>query len=238
MPTFLIENPKSFVFDLLEYLKQAYEYLCMKNRKPKNTKNTMQGQILIPTLAPNHPQNRINNKSISIMQQQKQKDTDGVLNEYNRSKMKNMLEKNVNNENVIKYEFETNLNAVNHIVMVLKALMSVIKSNANVEIQCIGHFEMLFGFLSSNLCEQDREIKTIALEIISLVSRNKDCVSEIAACEILGQFLVALKDDHLKDVQIKVLETLSGLLNVQKMVKEAQIKGIRIVCFVITIKKT
>lgn len=65
----------------------------------------------------------------------------------------------------------------------------------------------------------------MALEIVSLVSRNKECVSEIAACEILGHFLVALRDTELKEMQDRVLETLSGLLNVQKMVKEAQSKG-------------
>lgn len=65
----------------------------------------------------------------------------------------------------------------------------------------------------------------MALEIVSLVSRNKECVSEIAACEILGHFLVSLRDSELKEMQDRVLETLSGLLNVQKMVKEAQSKG-------------
>lgn len=65
----------------------------------------------------------------------------------------------------------------------------------------------------------------MALEIVSLVSRNKECVNEIAACEILGHFLVSLRDTELKEMQDRVLETLSGLLNVQKMVKEAQSKG-------------
>lgn len=78
--------------------------------------------------------------------------------------------------------------------------------------------------LTENILK-DREIKSLALEIVSLVSRNKECVNEIAACEILGHFLVSLRDTELKDMQDRVLETLSGLLNVQKMVKEAQSKG-------------
>lgn len=65
----------------------------------------------------------------------------------------------------------------------------------------------------------------LGLETVSLVSRNKECVNEIAACEILGKFLITLKDEELKAMQMKVLETLSGLLNVQRMVKEAQAKG-------------
>lgn len=65
----------------------------------------------------------------------------------------------------------------------------------------------------------------MALEVVTLVSRNKECVSEIAACELLGQFLVALKDNDLCSSQVKVLETMSGLMNVQEMIKEAQNKG-------------
>lgn len=41
----------------------------------------------------------------------------------------------------------------------------------------------------------------------------------------MGHFLVSLRDVELKEMQDRVLETLSGLLNVQKMVKEAQSKG-------------
>jgi hypothetical protein len=32
-------------------------------------------------------------------------------------------------------------------------LISVIKLNPNVELQCIGNFDILFGFLSINACE-------------------------------------------------------------------------------------
>lgn len=72
---------------------------------------------------------------------------------------------------------------------------------------------------------KDTEVKSMALEIVALVSRNKECVSEIAACELLGLFLVILRDPELKYMQEKVLETLSGLLNVQRMIKEAHNKG-------------
>lgn len=219
MPTFPIINCKSFVIDLLEYLKQGYQYLCMNRSTSVNNSITSggHGQILQPTLASNHPQ----------FQQRNKKGLEGVLTEYNRSRERtNKLKTVISMESsVIVYNFEANANAVNHIIMVLRSFISVIKSNANVEIQCIGHFEMLFGFLSTNLCDQDRIIKSLALEIVSLVSRNKECVNEIAACEILGYFLVALRDNELKDVQDRVLETLSGLLNVQKMIKEAQNKG-------------
>lgn len=224
MPTFPIINCKSFVIDLLDYLKQGYQYLCKQRTSSiNNTITSGHGQILQPTLASNHPQFQKQQQQ----QQRNKKGFEGVLSEYNRSRERsNKLKSVVSIDSIVTvYDFETNTNAVGHIIMVLRSFISVIKSNANVEIQCIGHFEMLFGFLSTSLCDQDRIIKSLALEIVSLVSRNKECVNEIAACEILGYFLVALKDNELKDVQDRVLETLSGLLNVQKMVKEAQNKG-------------
>lgn len=149
MPTFPIENPKSLVIDLLEYLNQGYKHLTSKkptvNHVNKNIMNSA-GGILIPTLAHNHPQRQM---------KVPEKNIDGVLNEYNRSKMINQLEKTNENSNHIKYDFEWDVDkTVDNIIMAMKALTDVIKANPNIEIQCIGHFEMLFGFLSSSLCEK------------------------------------------------------------------------------------
>jgi DnaJ homolog subfamily C member 13 len=63
----------------------------------------------------------------------------------------------------------------------------------------------------------------LALEVISLLSRNKECVTEISACEILGQFLRIMKDDDFQ--KQRVLDTLSGLTNAPQLVKEAHSKG-------------
>lgn len=141
MPTYPIQNPKSFVIDLLEFLKQGYTF--MVNTKTPARNIMAPGSILTPTLAANHPQKL----------KPSAKATEAVLNEYNRSKFLNQLEKTESSE---KYDFNGNPKAVEHIIMVLKALISVIKSNENVEIQCIGHFEMLFGFLSTNFCDKVR----------------------------------------------------------------------------------
>lgn len=59
--------------------------------------------------------------------------------------------------------------------------------------------------------------------MISLLSRNKDCVTEISACEILGTFLRTIKDADFQ--QQRVLDTLSGLTNAPQLVKEAHAKG-------------
>lgn len=151
MPSFPIQNPKSFIIDLLDFLKQGYQYFIVKRKFQKHITAAIpttittptSGHILQPTLAENHPQR----------QQKQNRNIDGVLNEYNRSKVKSQLEKTVSDSSV-QYDFETNPNSVDHIIMVLKALISVTKSNPNVEIQYIGHFEMLFAFLSANMCDK------------------------------------------------------------------------------------
>ncbi|KAM7345045.1 receptor mediated endocytosis 8 isoform 2-T2 [Cochliomyia hominivorax] len=229
MPTFPIVNPKQFTIDLLEYLKQAYHYLVkVKNSNTISNSHpvspTLSGTgdgILKPTLAPNHPQ----------LKQHKTGNTfDEVLNAYNRSKTRKKLESEALMEQQLiqsqyKYDFVNDQQVEQHIIMVLKSLIAVIKANHEVEIQCIGNFDMIFGFLANNLFVENSTIKTVALEVVALVSRNKDCVTEIAACEVLGNYLVALKDPDLRASQQKVLETMSGLMNVQEMIKEAQQKG-------------
>lgn len=160
MPTFPIQNPKQFAWDLLEYLKQAYHYMmCMKNSSqtiPYSGGETMSSEgaggdgILKPTLAPNHPQ-------LKLQHQQKTGSTfDEVLNAYNRSKSRKKLETEALLEqqriqSQYKYDFAKDTSVEQHIIMVLKALIAVIKANHDVEIQCIGNFEMIFGFLANNL---------------------------------------------------------------------------------------
>lgn len=159
MPTFPITNPKQFIIDLLEYLKQAYHFLTANNSTgsksiitPATNLSNKLGQdgILTPTLAPNHPQ---------LQQQQPVKTGktfDEVLNAYNRSKIRNKIEANAlleqqQMQQQYRYDFANDAALQEHVIMVLRALMAVIKCNAEVEIQCIGNFDMIFGFLAYNL---------------------------------------------------------------------------------------
>lgn len=155
MPTFPIENPKMFVLNLLEYLKQAHIYLngkkIINNQQPlfnQTSPQKMPGILpkpLIPTPVKNN-QNTTNN----------QKNIDSILNDYNRSKIKQQLEKNENGTSKINYDFASDQKFVEHLVMTLNSLISVIKLNPNVELQCIGSFDILFGFLNTNIKEQVR----------------------------------------------------------------------------------
>lgn len=143
MPTFPIQNAKMFVLDLLEYLKQAYIYL-----------NGL--QTINATSHPSSPQ------KIGMMQapliptpvKTDQQKFDNILNDYNRSKIKNQLEKNENGTAKVTYDFASDPKFVEHLILTLNSLISVIKLNPNVELQCIGNFDILFGFLNTNIKEQ------------------------------------------------------------------------------------
>lgn len=151
MPTFPIQNPKMFVLDLLEYLKQAHLYLAgqqqmhQQQRGVINTTSPQKiGQLpkpLIPTPV------KLNNAN-------QQKNLDNILNDYNRSKIKHQLEKNENGSAKISYDFANDQKFIDHLIMTFNSLISVIKLNPNVELQCIGNLDILFGFLNANIKEQ------------------------------------------------------------------------------------
>lgn len=106
-----------------------------------------------------------------------------------------------------------------HTVMVLEALANIIKNYSGVEIQCIGHFRLLFLLLAI----PHTPIQIAALNVIFLVTRNNECVNDIAANEVLGHLLLTLY--IIKDSQSQILSTLYALMSTTKIVKEALNKG-------------
>lgn len=108
---------------------------------------------------------------------------------------------------------------IKHSYMALEALYNVIKNNTGVEIQCIGHFNLLFRLLSVP-CQK---IQKGALNVLFTITRNQECVNDIASCEVLGYLLLALYT--LPDNQMQILEILYALMSTTKIVKEALNKG-------------
>ncbi|KAK0084129.1 hypothetical protein PV325_007587 [Microctonus aethiopoides] len=106
------------------------------------------------------------------------------------------------------------------IVMSLEALKNVIKNNPGIEIQCIGHFNLLFNLLS---CNNFKPIQKGALEVINNVTKNNECVNDIAANEVVVHLLLILYS--LKECQLLTLETLYALMSTTKIVKDALAKG-------------
>jgi DnaJ family protein C protein 13 len=89
-----------------------------------------------------------------------------------------------------------------------------------VEIQCIGHFCLLFGLLSVDSC---KPIQHGALNVISSVTQNQECVNDIAASDVLVHLLLILFS--LPDAQITALDTLYALMHTTRIVKDALAKG-------------
>lgn len=103
--------------------------------------------------------------------------------------------------------------------MVLKALTNVIRNNPGVELQCIGHFKLLFRLLV--ITHVPIQVET--LNVISVVTRNNECISDIASCDVLSYLLLSLYS--LIEYQQQTLEVLSALVTNTKIVKEALSKG-------------
>ncbi|CAG2229949.1 DNAJC13 [Mytilus edulis] len=93
-----------------------------------------------------------------------------------------------------------------HVEMALEGLRNVIKNNPGVEIQCIGHFKLLFSLLRLDDCAK---LQQCALEVVNNVTTNQECVNDIAASE----------------VKLLTLESLFALMSNTKIVKEAMAKG-------------
>ena len=103
--------------------------------------------------------------------------------------------------------------------MSLEALKNVIKNNPGVEIQCIGHFKLLFSLTSCSF----KPIQKAALSVINNVTKNQECVNDIAANEVILHLLLCLSS--LQDNQLLILETLYALMSTTKIVKDALNKG-------------
>lgn len=109
---------------------------------------------------------------------------------------------------------------VAHSQMALEALANVVKNHPGVEIQCIGHFKLMFSLLRLEGCST---IQQLVLEVVSRVTNNSECVSDIAASEVLVYLLFAMQT--LPSSCVLIVEILQALMSNTKLVKEALIKG-------------
>ncbi|XP_071508513.1 dnaJ homolog subfamily C member 13-like [Diadema antillarum] len=107
-----------------------------------------------------------------------------------------------------------------HCEMALDALAKVIKNNPGTEIQCNGHYKLLFSLLRLTGATQ---LQLLALEVIRNVTGNQDCVTNIGESGVVGYILLTLHS--LPSGCLSVLETLFALVSHTKVVKEIVSKG-------------
>ena len=111
-----------------------------------------------------------------------------------------------------------------NVKMCLTALHNVITHNPGVETQCIGNFKLLFTLLR---LDKFSEIQTLAVYVIGSVTRNQDCVNDIASSQVLVYLLMVLysKDNSDTKRQLAALDALLPLMSNSKLIKESQSKG-------------
>lgn len=107
-----------------------------------------------------------------------------------------------------------------HCEMALEALRNVLRANPGVEIQCIGHFKLLFSLLRCEGCEN---LQRLALEVMCCVAGCQECVADIAASNVVSYLLMTLIS--LETARNLSLEVLFPLTSSTKLLKEAMNKG-------------
>ncbi|GFX82675.1 dnaJ homolog subfamily C member 13 [Trichonephila clavipes] len=117
---------------------------------------------------------------------------------------------------------ETNQARLKSVEMALEALRNVIKNNPGVEMQCIGHFKLIFSLLRLDDCPK---VQALAIDVIAGVTSNQECVNDIAASDVLVYLLLVLHSFKNSASQTTVLETFLPLMSNGKLVKDANIKG-------------
>jgi DnaJ homolog subfamily C member 13 len=100
------------------------------------------------------------------------------------------------------------------IEMALEALRNVIRHNDGVEVQCIGHFKLLFMLLRLS----SSKLQQLTLEMLISVTANKNCVNDIANVDVLSSMLLVLHS--FTAGQLLAIECLYSLSSNSKIVKD------------------
>ena len=107
-----------------------------------------------------------------------------------------------------------------HCEMSLEALENVIKSTPGTEIQCVGHFTLIFSLLS---VDNANKLKELALDVILSVTGSKKCVNNIADANTLHFLLMTIPS--LPNAHGIILEILLALSSHTAIIKETIQKG-------------
>ncbi|CAG9563804.1 unnamed protein product [Danaus chrysippus] len=103
------------------------------------------------------------------------------------------------------------------LTLALNALANCVIKNPGVEIQCIGHFPVIFSLMSAGV----PRVVAGALRVSLACSRSRACVEEVSAGGLLGHVLPLLAPPAHREA----LDTLSALLTCTPLVREALAKG-------------
>ncbi|KAA3681187.1 DnaJ subfamily C member 13, partial [Paragonimus westermani] len=104
---------------------------------------------------------------------------------------------------------------VSRLSAALEALGNVIHHNTGVELQCIGHFALLFSVMELHGYP---DLQTRAIEVIQAVSTNNECLSDIAASQLLASMVLLFPS--LPQCHQLLVETFDRLVMLTTLLKE------------------
>ncbi|XP_059089728.1 dnaJ homolog subfamily C member 13-like [Tigriopus californicus] len=110
--------------------------------------------------------------------------------------------------------------------MALESLANVIKHNRGVEIQCIGHFKLLFCLLR---LESYPNVQEMTLRVLSNVTGSSECVDDISASRVLTYLIQVIYSLEAK--QELSLTVFRSLMGDTRLVKECLTTG-GVICLV------
>ena len=90
-----------------------------------------------------------------------------------------------------------------------------------VEIQCIGHFKLLFCLLR---LESHNKMQEMALHVLSNVTGSAECVDDIAASKVMG-FVIHVLYSEKPEHRPLALTVLHALVGDSRLVKEVLANG-------------
>lgn len=117
-------------------------------------------------------------------------------------------------------DIPSNPDQLKRVTMALHSLSNVIVNNPGLEMQCIGHFRLLFPLLSLDGCHP---VQSSAMNVIAAVTKNQECINDIAATDVLVHLLLVLHS--LPDKQPVSLDILHALTTSPAIVKDFLTKG-------------
>lgn len=107
-----------------------------------------------------------------------------------------------------------------NLISALLALTNVVSNNPGSEIQCIGHFRMLFSLLKNGL---DSELQHKALSLLIVLTRNQDCISDVAASNVVIYLVLLIYS--VPNISSLALDVLYALVSSSNLIKELLQKG-------------
>ncbi|TNN08971.1 DnaJ subfamily C member 13 isoform 1 [Schistosoma japonicum] len=197
-PAYSLDDPKGFIIDLFQFLTNELQNLHSENVYTNNHLNRtirVNSELQFTPM----PEHTVNND-----------DEDDYLSVDDTV--------NINNDGEIDWGAEaTNITnqCVVNVISALEALTNVIRHNTGLEIQCIGHFPLLFSSLDLH---EHPEIQLRALDVLQAVSTNPQCLEDIAASHLLASLVMLFL--VLPRAHLILIQTMEHLISSSLLLKE------------------